>query len=159
MKTQRFLLSMILLSLITACSNAELGYNEKVTSVFLNQMKNLDEDQKVFSDSTALFHADRSDSTSLDIKADNLIKNADMGLADLASFKPSENAKAFHASVTQYLNKSKQYGTTIKQILSSAGTEKRTNYLQATQQYAELENMPDKIREIQIDYQQKAGLK
>ena len=150
---------MLILLFIAGCSNAELGYNEKVTAVFLSQMNSLDEDQKIFSDTTALFHADRSDSISLDIKAENLIKNADLGLNDLASLRPSEHAKAFHAQLVQYLSKSKAYGMSIKKVLGARGNRKEIYYQQAALQSAQLENMPDHIREIQVAYQDKAGLK
>lgn len=159
MKNIKPLFYLLLLFVFSACSNNELGYNEKTTSLFLDEMKQIDDVQTTFADSNLVLHADAGELISLNIKAENTENNAQQDIQNMNELKPSAAATEFNQGVVTYFTKIKNYGTTAKNLLSAGTDKKRAFYLQLMKQYQDLNQMPDQILEIQKQYLNKVGLK
>lgn len=145
--------------LLFGCSNQELAYNEKATSLFLQEMKSIDENNQAFTDTAKVFHPDMGDSISLNTKAENIVSNASADIQNMNDLKPSEQAKEFHQSVLDYFGKIKHYGETAQKLLAANSNDKQALYIQLNEEYKSLDRMPDQVLEIQKAYQDKVGLK
>jgi hypothetical protein len=159
MKISKLLFYLTLPSVFFGCSRQEFAYNEKATDLFLSEMKQIDEQQEVFSDSSVVFHPDAGKVISLNIKAENLINNSKRDLDNMADLKPSEPAKAFHQAVVAYFTQINQYGATAKKLLAADSTEKRSLFLQLRRTYETINQMPDQVLAIQKKYQNEVGMK
>lgn len=159
MKKIKPLLCVLLLGVMSSCSNNESAYNEKATALFLDEMKKIDDVQKTFADSNVVLHPDAGETISLTTKAENTEENAQRDVQNMNDLKPSEAAKEFHAGVVFYFTKIKNYGTTAKQLMAATADKKQELYDHLMNQYKELNEMPNEVLETQKQYFSKAGLK
>jgi len=148
---------MLLLSCTS--STSDYAYNEKVTSVFLRQMRQIDETDSVFKDTSKVYIKGFPDSISLSNKAENLVNNSKMDLADMADLKPSKAAKKFNEGVIAYLTAINDYGKTAKQMLQTKTiNEKKKLHDQLMLKYEKLNTYPDRVLAIQKTYLDEVGL-
>jgi hypothetical protein len=159
MKNIKPLFYMLLLCVISGCINPESNYNERVTSMFLHEMKQVDDLQSSFADSSNVFHADAAGSITLDTKAQGVMNVAQRDIQSMNDIKPSDAAKEFHKGVIAYFTRIKNYCATAKQLLDASADKKKDIYTQLMTQYQELNKMPDQLMEVQKNYQEKIGLK
>ncbi|WP_293788090.1 hypothetical protein [uncultured Pedobacter sp.] len=158
LKTALFLLSLLLLFSCTS-STSDYAYNEKVTSVFLSQMRQVDEADSAFKDTSKIYSKGFTDSIFLANKADNLVNNSKMELADIADLKPGKEAKKFNDEVVAYLEAITDYGETAKQMLNSKTVDERKKlHGQLMLKYEKLNTYPDRVLEIQKTYLNEVGL-
>lgn len=158
LKLALFSLSSMLLFSCTS-STSDYAYNEKVTSIFLSQMKQIDETDSVFKDTSKVYIKGFPDSISLSHKAENLINNSKMDLANLADLKPGKAAEKFNENVTAYLTAINDYGKTAKQMLQTKTiNEKKKLHDQLMLKYEKLNTYPDRVLEIQKTYLNEVGL-
>jgi hypothetical protein len=145
--------------LFSCTTNNDYAYNEKVTSIFLSEMKQIDETDSVFKDTSKVYAKGFPDSIFLSHKADNLINNSKIDLLDIARLKPSKAAAKFNEGVIQYLTAINDYGKTAKEMLHVKDLrEKRRYYDQLTVKYEKLNTYPDQLLAIQKIYLQEVGL-
>ncbi|WP_431291707.1 hypothetical protein [Pedobacter sp. P26] len=154
------LLSISLMLLLSCTSStSDYAYNEKVTSVFLRQMRQIDETDSVFKDTSKVYIKGFPDSISLSNKAENLVNNSRMDLADMADLKPSKAAKKFNEGVIAYLTAINDYGKTAKQMLQTKTiNEKKKLHDQLMLKYEKLNTYPDRVLAIQKTYLDEVGL-
>ncbi|QDW24647.1 hypothetical protein FFJ24_007390 [Pedobacter sp. KBS0701] len=154
------LLSISLMLLLSCTSStSDYAYNEKVTSVFLRQMRQIDETDSVFKDTSKVYIKGFPDSISLSNKAENLVNNSKMDLADMADLKPSKAAKKFNEGVIAYLTAINDYGKTAKQMLQTKTiNEKKKLHDQLMLKYEKLNTYPDRVLAIQKTYLDEVGL-
>lgn len=151
-------LSVILLFSCTS-STSDYAYNEKVTSVFLRQMRQIGETDSVFKDTSKVYIKGFPDSISLSHKAENLINNSKMKLADIADLKPSKAAEKFNEGVVAYLTAINDYGKKAKEMLQAKTTgEKKKLHDQLMLKYEKLNTYPDRVLAIQKTFLNEAGL-
>ncbi|WP_293309698.1 hypothetical protein [Pedobacter sp. UBA5917] len=149
------------LSLLFSCksSNADYAYNEKVTSIFLREMKQIDETDSVFRDTAKIYAKEFQDSISLANKAENLINNSKMDLADIADLKPGKEAVKFNDGIVAYLTAINAYGKTAEEMLKAKTIEeKKKLHSELTLKYEQLNAYPDRLLEIQKAYLNEVGL-
>jgi len=160
MKSLKITLFCAALGLLFGCTNTDdYAYNEKVTSIFLSEMKQIDETDLVFKDTSKVYAKGFPDSILLSHKADNLINNSKNDLLDIARLKPTKAAGKFNEGVIQYLTAINDYGKTAKEMLRvKANDEKRRYYNQLSAKYQKLNTYPDQLLAIQKVYLQEAGL-
>ncbi|MBT2561481.1 hypothetical protein J7E50_11610 [Pedobacter sp. ISL-68] len=161
MKSLKPALFFLFLIMLFSCnsSNNDYAYNEKVTSIFLQEMKQIDETDSVFRDTSKVYAKGFPDSIFLSHKADNLINNSKIDLLDIARLKPSKAAAKFNEGVTQYLTAINDYGKTAKEMLHvKAIDEKRKYYDLLAVKYEKLNTYPDQLLAIQKVYLQEVGL-
>ena len=140
-------------------SNHEYAYNEKTTSIFLDQMRQIDETDSSFMDTTKVYSVAMGDSIMLSTKAENLVKNAQMDLDNLKDLQPSEEAAAFHNGVVKYLQAISDYGQTAKKLTATKVlAEKQAVVKQLALKYEALNKQPDQVLAIQKAYLGKVGL-
>jgi len=152
-----FLSLMLLLSCTS--STSDYAYNEKVTSIFLRQMRQIDEADSVFKDTSKVYIKGFPDSISLLYKAENLVNNSKMELADIADLKPSKAAKKFNEEVVAYLTAINDYGKKAKEMLQAKTTdEKKKLHDQLMVKYEELNAYPDRVLAIQKTFLNEVGL-
>jgi len=160
MKFLKIALFFFSFGLLFSCkSTDDYTYNEKVTSIFLSQMKQIDETDSVFKDTSKVYAKGFPDSIFLSHKADNLINNSKIDLLDVARLKPTKAAARFNEGVIQYLTAINDYGKTAKEMLHvKAIEEKRKYYNLLAVKYEKLNTYPDQLLAIQKVYLQEAGL-
>jgi hypothetical protein len=160
MKFFKIALLFLLFGMLFSCTNTnDYAYNEKVTSIFLRQMKQIDETDSVFKDTAKVYAKGFPDSIFLSHKADNLINNSKIDLTDISRLKPGKAASKFNEGVIQYLTAINDYGKTAKEMLQvKAIEEKRKYYDQLTVKYEKLNSYPDQLLAIQKVYLQEVGL-
>ncbi len=155
-------LALLFLSLILffSCNSSnDYAYNEKATSIFLRQMRQIDETDSVFKDTTKIYSKGFPDSISLLSKADNLVNNSEMELSDMTALKPGKEAKKFNDGVVAYLKAINDYGKTAQQMLrTNASNEKKKLHEQLMLKYEKLNTYPDRLIAIQKLYLQEVGL-
>ncbi|GGH04171.1 MULTISPECIES: hypothetical protein [Pedobacter] len=161
MKPLKFALLFFPLSLLFSCvsSTNDYAYNEKVTSIFLSQMKQIDETDSVFKDTLKVYLNGFPDSIFLSNKAENLINNSKTDLADIMSLKPSKAAEKFNNDVISYLKAINDYGKTAKQMLHTQNmNEKKKIHEQLMLKYKKLNTYPDRVLAVQKKYLNEVGL-
>lgn len=160
MKNLTFAFLILVTGLISACgANNDYAYNEKITNVFLGQMKEIDETDSVFKDTTKIFAADFADSIILSTKAQNLISNSNIALSDVAALKPGKAAAKFNEGIVQYLKLINDYGLTAKKMLETKPVEEQKKlHAQLMLKYAQLNVYPDRLLEMQKIYLNEVGL-
>jgi len=149
------------LILLFSCnsSNNDYAYNEKVTSIFLSEMKQIDETDSVFRDTLKVYAKGFGDSILLSTKAENLINNSKMDLANIADLKPGKEAVKFNEGVIAYLTAINDYGKTAQEMLQVKTTdEKKKLHNQLMLKYEKLNTYPDRLLEIQKAYLNEVGL-
>ncbi|MGQ7855724.1 hypothetical protein ACUN24_15940 [Pedobacter sp. WC2501] len=149
------------LSLLFSCtsSTSDYAYNEKVTSIFLRQMRQIDETDSVFKDTAKVYIKGFPDSISLSHKAENLVNNLKMELADIAGLKPSKAAEKFNEGVVAYLTAINDYGKKAKEMLQAKTTgEKKKLHDQLMLKYEKLNTYPDRLLAIQKTFLNETGL-
>jgi len=140
-------------------SSNDYAYNEKVTSIFLRQMKQIDETDRVFSDTSKIYAKGFPDSIYLSNQAENLINNSEIDLQDMAVLRPGNAATKFNKGVIEYLTAINDYGKMAKQLLQAkAVAERRKFHDQLTVKYEKLNAYPDQLLAIQQAYLQEVGL-
>jgi len=158
LKPTLFFLSLFMLFSCNS-SNNDYAYNEKITSIFLSQMKQIDETDSVFRDTSKVYVKGFSDSISLAHKAENLINNSKMDLANIADLKPGKQAAKFNEGVIAYLTAINDYGKTAQEMLQVKTTyEKKKLHDQLMLKYEKLNTYPDSLLEIQKAYLNEVGL-
>ncbi|MDQ0966218.1 hypothetical protein QFZ20_001621 [Flavobacterium sp. W4I14] len=158
LKPTLFFLSLIVLFSCNS-SNNDYAYNEKVTSIFLQEMKQIDETDSVFRDTSKVYAKGFPDSILLSTKAENLINNSKMDLADIADLKPGKEAVKFNEGVIEYLIAINGYGKTAQGMLQAKTTdEKKKLHNQLMLAYEKLNTYPDRLLEIQKAYLNEVGL-
>ncbi|WP_316825113.1 hypothetical protein [Pedobacter miscanthi] len=161
MKPLKFALLFFPLSLLFSCKSSTSDYanNEKVTSIFLSQMKQIDETDSVFRDTSKVYVKGFPDSIFLSHKAENLINNSKMDLADIAALKPGEAAGKFNDGVISYLKSINDYGKTAAEMIQAKSiSEKKKLHAQLTLKYEKLNSYPDRLLAIQQTYLSEVGL-
>jgi len=160
MKFLKIILFCASLGLLLSCTNTDdYAYNEKVTSIFLSQMKQIDETDSVFKDTSKVYAKGFPDSILLSHKADNLINNSKNDLIDIARLKPTKAAAKFNEGVVQYLTAINDYGKTAKEMLNvKTVDEKRKYHDQLNTKYEKLNSYPDQLLAIQKAYLEEVGL-
>lgn len=146
--------------LFASCADKEYGYNEKASSIFLQEMENLDENHSAFVDTTVIYHFDEYSLHRYQSMADVTIKNANDDLLLLKELSPSEDAKPFHNGVVHYITGIADYGKLGKQIAESKDVnEQKVLLAKLENAYKNLSTKPDSILEIQRVYFEKVGMK
>jgi len=161
MKSLKLTLLSLSLMLLFSCtsSTSDYAYNEKVTSIFLRQMRQIDETDSVFKDTSKVYMKGFPDSISLSHKADNLVNNSKMELADIADLKPGKAAEKFNDGVVAYLKAINDYGKTAQEMLRAKTiNEKKKLYDQLMLKYEKLNTYPDHVLAIQKTYLNEVGL-
>lgn len=160
MKFLKIALFFLPLGVLFSCTNTDdYAYNEKVTSIFLSEMKQIDETDSVFKDTSKVYAKGFPDSIVLWHKADNLINNSKNDLIDIARLKPTKAAAKFNEGVMQYLTAINDYGKTAKEMLRvKAIDEKRKYYDQLIIKYEKLNSYPDQLLATQKAYLLEVGL-
>ncbi len=161
MKPLKFALFSLPLMLLFSCksSSSDYAYNEKVTSIFLQEMKQIDETDSVFRDTSKVYSKEFQDSISLSTKAENLINNSKMDLANMADLKPGKEAVKFNEGIVAYLTAINAYGKTAEEMLMAKTIEeKKKLHNELTLKYEQLNNYPDRLLEIQKAYLNEVGL-
>ncbi|MBB6235754.1 ribosomal protein S1 [Pedobacter sp. AK013] len=161
MKSLKLVLLFFPLSLLFSCtsSTSDYAYNEKVTSIFLSQMKQIDETDSVFKDTSTVYIKGFPDSVSLSNKADNLVNNSRTELANVADLKPSKAAGKFNDGVVAYLTAINDYGKTAQEMLRAKNIdEKKKLHDQLKLKYEKLNTYPDRLLAIQKTYLSEVGL-
>jgi hypothetical protein len=161
MKSLKLALLSLSLILLFSCnsSNNDYAYNEKVTSIFLEEMKQIDETDSVFKDTLKVYAKGFGDSILLSTKAENLINNSKMDLANIADLKPGKEAEKFNEGVIAYLTAINDYGKTAQEMLQAKTTdEKKKMHDQLMLKYEKLNTYPDRLLEIQQVYLNEVGL-
>jgi len=154
------LLSLSLMLLFSCTSStSDYAYNEKVTSIFLRQMRQIDETDSVFKDTSKVYVKGFPDSISLSNKAENLVNNSKMELADIADLKPSKAAEKFNESVIAYVTAINDYGKSAQQMLQTKIiSERKKLHDQLMFKYEKLNTYPDRVLAIQKTYLNEVGL-
>lgn len=154
------LLSLSLMLLFSCTSStSDYAYNEKVTSIFLRQMRQIDETDSVFKDTSKVYVKGFPDSISLSNKAENLVNNSKMELADIADLKPSKAAEKFNESVIAYVTAINDYGKSAQQMLQTKIiSERKKLHDQLMLKYEKLNTYPDRVLAIQKTYLNEVGL-
>lgn len=161
MKSLKLVLLALSLMMMFSCNSSteDYAYNEKVTSVFLREMKQIDETDSVFRDTTKVYSKEFSDSLSLGHKAENLINNSKMDLADLADLKPGKAALKFNEGITAYLTSINDYGKTAREMLQAKNNSDRKKlHDELMIKYEKLNSYPDRLLAIQKTFLSDAGL-
>lgn len=161
MKSLKPVLLSLSLMLLLSCtsSTSDYAYNEKVTSIFLRQMRQIDETDSVFKDTSKVYVKGFSDSISLSNKAENLVNNSKMELADIADLKPGKEAEKFNAGIVAYLTAINDYGKTAQQMVQAKTIgEKKKLHEQLMLKYEKLNTYPDRLLAIQKIYLNEVGL-
>lgn len=161
MKPLKLALLSLSLILLFSCnsSNNDYAYNEKVTSIFLEEMKQIDETDSVFRDTSKVYAKGFGDSILLSTKAENLINNSKMDLANIADLKPGKEAVKFNEGVISYLTAINDYGKTAQEMLQVKTTEeKKKLHDQLMLKYEKLNTYPDRLLEMQKVYLHEVGL-
>lgn len=154
------LLSLSLMLLFSCTSStSDYAYNEKVTSIFLRQMRQIDETDSVFKDTSKVYVKGFPDSISLSNKAENLVNNSKIELADIADLKPSKAAEKFNESVIAYVTAINDYGKSAQQMLQTKIiSERKKLHDQLMLKYEKLNTYPDRVLAIQKTYLNEVGL-
>ena len=159
LKLALLFLSLILLFSCNSSNNNDYAYNEKVTSIFLGEMKQVDETNSVFRDTSKVYAKGFGDSILLSTKAENLINNSKMDLANIADLKSGKEAVKFNEGVIAYLTAINDYGKTAQEMMQVKTTdEKKKLHDQLMLKYEKLNTYPDRLLEIQKAYLHEVGL-
>ncbi|KRT14160.1 hypothetical protein ASU31_20680 [Pedobacter ginsenosidimutans] len=161
MKSLKPALLFLSLVLLFSCSssNNDYAYNEKVTSIFLREMKQIDETDSVFKDTSKVYAKGFPDSILLSTKAENLINNSKVDLVNIADLKPGKEAVKFNEGVIAYLTAINDYGKTAQEMLQVKTTdEKKKLHDHLMLKYEKLNTYPDSLLEIQKVYLNEVGL-
>ena len=152
---KKYVLVMILFTAFVSCSKKEFGYNEKMSSLFLNCMEKVDENYE------------RLNNGSFDGSKEFELKNA-KGIATYAAemkaeseyLTPSDDAKPFHDEVLKYFDMiEKQYAPLfVSYVEATDANTKIALKAQIEAKFKDLEQQATTTQEVQKVYFEKAGL-
>lgn len=152
---KKYVLVLILFTALMSCSKKEFGYNEKMSSLFLNCMEEVDENYE------------RLNSGSYDGDKEFELKNAKRIATYTSEMRdeskdliPSDDAKPFHNEVLRYFDMiEKQYVPLfVSYVEATDANTKIALKAQIASKYKDLEQQATTTQEVQRVYLEKVGL-